>query len=117
MTLDGRIVDCRQRVAETAIAAPRRNHTLPLADGHIDGGQGPRRSNRGGDDGAGRQIALDRQVGTEAQDGRLQDHAKHLGKAAKRPGDAVGLGLERQMLGIDLVEARDRAAAESPSRG
>ena len=72
----------RQDMLEAMIALARRREPFPVRHRDLDGRQRARHHDRGRDHRAARHLALDHQVGGEAENAGLQHHAEHLGEGA-----------------------------------
>ena len=72
------------RVAQPLVGHACRDERFPVADREIHRRQRACRGHRTRDDRAGGQFALDREIGTETQHRRLQQHAQHAGDRRER---------------------------------
>jgi len=70
---------CSRQLVEAMPALAGGDKTLPVGDREIDRRQRPRAQDRAGDDDAGGRFLVNHQIGTDAEHGRLQHHAQHLG--------------------------------------
>ena len=90
---------------EAAPALTARDEAAPVGDELLDRGQRPSGEDRGGDDDAEAGVALDDQVGTETEHGRLKRHAEDFRSAGEGAGPLVRLEVGVLILAIDCAPA------------
>ena len=67
------------------------DEALPVGDGELDRSERPGDQDRGGDHDAARRLAVDDEVGADAEHAGLQRHAHHLGEGAEPARHVRGL--------------------------
>ncbi len=104
---------------EASPALPGRHERLPVCHRQLDRRQGPGDQDRARDHDAARRLALDHEVGADAEHQGLQGEPQHLGHGAEPAGDVrhapLGHEVALARLGPEVARARGHAMARSTS--
>ncbi len=105
----------RKQLCQSRPAAAGAGHALPASDYPLDRGKRTADKNRCGDDHAGGDLIVDRQIGAKAQDHGLEKHPHELRRRRDQPGPRPGLRLQIERLTV-LVEPGVAQDSQHPHR-
>ena len=100
------VPDARHHLRQAGVAGAGGREALPVADDRLDRRERPAQDDRGRDHRTGRDLAADGEVGPEAEDHRLQEHAGELRRRRDEAGAVARARLQQDRLVVASVPAR-----------